>query len=358
MKREMESDPTLSVYSEAKSEYMFQLCSYLTPAYFTFYVDLYERAKSETANEPKKQLWQLQNLLAEIENWNMERVAREVTGIQSKTECDFLEDLLTAVFIAHTKVLTAIRINSRQKKVQITVPKIDHFLLKVFIETSQMLWQNAYLFRENITGMEKQQNYKQIQSLIENGIRAAIRVMVPVKSLLKDCMAAGEESSDSEEELEEKPEEKPVEKPVEKPEEKPEEKPVEKPEEKPEETPVEVHPVVAALLDESKEVATLETKQKAEVNVIKNEIIAPQSNLIVVDDEPQVSFSDYETIFDMGEAEGNTIQPTQFHEMGDYDEAEPELKILDDVGVPLSGDDCDIEESGSSSSGAIEFEEL
>lgn len=338
----MESDPTLSVYSEAKSEYMFQLCSYLTPAYFSFYVDLYERAKSETASEPKKQLWQLQNLLAEIENWNMERVAREVSSIQSRANCDFLEDLLTAVFIAHTKVLTAIRINSRQKKVQITVPKIDHFLLKVFIETSQLLWQNAYLFRENVSGMEKQQNYKQIQTLIENGIRAAIRIMVPVKSLLKDCMAAGDDSSDSEEESEVAPAAPAA----------------------PEE---EVHPVVAALLDglddQTKDVTASVPKPKKEVEIVKsevkNEIIPPsQPNLIVVDDEPQVTFSDYETIFDMGEADGNTIQPTQFHEMGDYDEADPELKILDDVGIPLTGDDCDADEGTSSSSGAIEFEEL
>ena len=340
----MESDPTLSVYSEAKSEYMFQLCSYLTPAYFSFYVDLYERAKSETVSEPKKQLWQLQNLLAEIENWNMERVAREVSSIQSRANCDFLEDLLTAVFIAHTKVLTAIRINSRQKKVQITVPKIDHFLLKVFIETSQLLWQNTYLFRENVSGMEKQQNYKQIQTLIESGIRAAIRIMVPVKSLLKDCMATGDDSSDSEEESEGAPTTAAVEL-----------------EEQ------EVHPVVSALLDglddQTKDVTASAPKPKKEVEIVKsevkNEIIPPsQPNLIVVDDEPQVTFSDYETIFDMGEADGNTIQPTQFHEMGDNDEADPELKILDDVGVPLTGDDCDADEGTSSSSGAIEFEEL
>ena len=349
----MESDPTLSVYSEAKSEYMFQLCSYLTPAYFSFYVDLYERAKSETAAEPKKQLWQLQNLLAEIEDWNMERVAREVAGIQTRAACDFLEDLLTAVFIAHTKVLTAIRINNRQKKVQITVPKIDHFLLKVFIETSQLLWQNAYLFRENVSGMEKQQNYKQIQTLIENGIRAAIRIMVPVKSLLKDCMAAGDDSSDSEEETVPEPE----------PELKSEEvKPKSEPEPEPEPEPVEeVHPVGAALTDTTKDI-TAPTKEKPKAVTVnkelKNDIIPPANNLIVVDDEPQVTFSDYETIFDMGEADGNTIQPTQFHEMGDYDEAEPELKILDEEGVPLSGDDCDAEEAGTSSTTAIEFEEL
>lgn len=113
----MESDSAANVYSEAKSEYMMQLCSYLTPAYFQFYLNLLERATSDMKSEPRKYLWQFQNLLAEVEDWNMERVNREVQDIivyVGRNGCDFLEDLLTAVILAHTKVLTAIRISRKQ----------------------------------------------------------------------------------------------------------------------------------------------------------------------------------------------------------------------------------------------------
>ena len=323
----MESDPALSVYSEAKSEYMFQLCSYLAPAYFAFYIDLYERAKQETSGEPKRQLWQLQNFLAEIEDWNMERVSREVNGIQTRAACDFLEDLLTAVFVAHTKVLTAIRVNSRQKKVQLTVPKIDHFLLKVFIETSRLLWQNVYLFRENLGGSEKQQNYRQIQALIEQGIRSAIRAMVPVKNLLKDCLAGSTDGdSDSDEEVRPLPE------------------------------VAEVKEEVAAPLPEVTAPLPEVAELKEEVEV-KNEIVQPtDSPLIIVDAEPQVAFSDYETIFDTEDSEGNLIQPSHFPEAGDYDE--PGLEILDDIGVPLSADDCDNIQDDAASLGPLEADEL
>ena len=187
----MESDSIANVYSEAKSEYMLQLTQYLTPAYFRFYLDLLARAKDEMKDEPKRYLWQFQNLLAEIEDWNMERVTREIANINADVErsgCDFLEDLLTAVFIAHTKVLAAVRLNSKTKNVQISLPKIDRFLFKVYCECSRLLWQSAYLFRENVGSMEKQQNYRQIQSIINDGIKAAIRSLVPVKSVLKDCI--------------------------------------------------------------------------------------------------------------------------------------------------------------------------
>lgn len=354
----MEGDPALSVYSEAKSEYMFQLCSYLAPAYFAFYIDLYERAKQETEAEPKRQLWQLQNFLAEIEDWNMERVSREVAGIQTRAACDFLEDLLTAVFVAHTKVLTAIRLSSRQKKVQLTVPKIEHFLLKVFIESSRLLWQNVYLFRENIGGAEKQQNYRQIQSLVEQGIRSAIRAMVPVKNLLKDCLAgAADDGSDSEEET--APAETKASEAVASEEAAPSEttasevttSEVTTAEAAPSE---ELHPVMKALLE------PLPVDQPAAE--VKNEIISPKvaaaaaPPLIIVDDEPKVSFNDYETIFDSDDSDGNQIQPSQFHEAGDYDE-EPGLEILDDVGVPLSASDCDNLDEGADL-GPLDAEEL
>lgn len=369
----MESDNALNVYSEAKSEYMFQLCSYLTPAYFSFYLDLLERAKSETAAEPKKHLWQFQNLLAEIEDWNMERVSREVAGILTRANCDFLEDLLTAVFIAHTKVLTAIRLNSKQKKVQITVPKIDHFLLKVFCETSRLLWQSAYLFRENVSGMEKQQNYRQVQGIIENGIRSAIRAMVPVKSLLKDCVHGGPDDEDSDEEEEAEAAPAPAPEPVVEP--APALEPVVEPAPEPvvEAIP---EPVVEAIPEpvpepeavqkdtkplHVEEMKTISEQTDASVTVPelasdspRNEIVQPPHNLIVVDDAPQVAFSEYETIFDTENSDGNYIQPTQFHEAESYEDSA--IEILDEVGVPLDADDLDTVDGDGSK--AIEFEEL
>ena len=113
------SDPILSVYSDARVEYTKQLCVFLVPAYFQFFIDLLEKAKQSMSQEPKKILWQFQNFLNEIHDWNMEKVNNEIHTIYTNCGCDYLEDLLTAVFIAHTKVLTAIRLSSNNKKVEI-----------------------------------------------------------------------------------------------------------------------------------------------------------------------------------------------------------------------------------------------
>jgi hypothetical protein len=182
------TDSVLSVYSDARSEYTKQLCIYLVPAYFQFFLNLLEKAKQISVNEPKRVLWHFQNLLNEIHDWNMEKVNNEINQINNNSGCDYLEDLLTAVFIAHTKVLTAIRLSSNKKKIQITVPKVEHFLFKVLCECSKLLWSSTYLFRDGISSVEKQQNYRTIEQQLTEGIHQAIRSLVPVKSILKDFM--------------------------------------------------------------------------------------------------------------------------------------------------------------------------
>ena len=203
----MNRDSVLSVYSDARTEYTKQLCVFLVPAYFQFYVELLEKAKRIMIQEPKRALWQFQNYLNEIHDWNMEKVVTEIHVIQANSGCDYLEDLLTAVFIAHTKVLTAIRLSTNNKKVEINIPKVEHFLFKVLCETSKLLWSSTYLFRDGIPGMEKQQNYRNIENMLHEGIVQAVRSLVPVKSILKDFVnhdSASKEDDDSDEETEKK----------------------------------------------------------------------------------------------------------------------------------------------------------
>jgi hypothetical protein len=191
----MNSDSIVSVYSDTRSEYTKQLCIFLVPAYFRFFVDLFTKAKQSA--DPKKALWQFQTYLNEIHDWNMEKVQNEINTINTNAGCDYLEDLLTAVFIAHTKVLTAIRLSANNKKVEITIPKVDHFLFKVLCEISKLLWSSTYLFREDISGIDRQQNYKLIEGMIGEGISQAIRSLVPVKSILKNLVNHEDEKDDS-----------------------------------------------------------------------------------------------------------------------------------------------------------------
>ena len=178
--------PEISVYGEAKGEYTRQLCVFLVPCLESYFLELLEEARTQSPN-PLKVLWQFQTLLQGIPDWNQDKVVRETDKIQKDCKCDYLEELLTAVFIAHTKVLSAIRLTTKQKKLQITIPKLDHFIHRVLSESARTLWTNAFLFAET-NSIDKQKNLRQVSGLLQESVLQGIRGLLPVKSILREYL--------------------------------------------------------------------------------------------------------------------------------------------------------------------------
>jgi hypothetical protein len=204
----------VSVYAEAKGEYTRQLCQFLTPALQKYFLDMLDIAK-ERETDAKKHLLSFQTLLEGVSEWNNDKVQRDTQNIAITTQCDYLEELLTAVFIAHTKVLSAIRLTNTQKKLQITIPKLEHFLHRTLIECARLLWTNTFLFTNSGSPLERQKNMRQIESLITEGVLQGVRSMLPVKSILREYLNTHEnetvdehDEEEEEEEEEEKEEEK------------------------------------------------------------------------------------------------------------------------------------------------------
>lgn len=207
-----------SVYAEAKGEYTRQLCQYLVPAIHKYFLELFDNAK-EQEPEVKKQLVQFQTLLEATSEWNVDKVQRETQRILISTQCDYIEELLTAVFIAHTKVLSAIRLTNKQKKLQITIPKLEHFLHRTLTECARHLWNNTFLFSSSYTPLERQKNMRQVEGLISEGVLQGVRTMLPVKSILREYLAGDESESEYEtdSESDEESDEEVVEKPIDPP---------------------------------------------------------------------------------------------------------------------------------------------
>ena len=198
------SGESVGVYAEAKGEYTKQLCQFMLPALQQYFLDMLDDAKQKEP-VPTKVLLMFQQLLEGVPDWNVDKVQRETSTLSAATHCDYLEELLTAVFIAHTKVLSAIRLTSRQKKLQITIPRLEHFLHRTFTECSRLLWSNIYLFSTTSPSIERQKNLRQIESILHDGIQQAIRGMLPVKNILREYLRddEGEEEEEEEEAKEE-----------------------------------------------------------------------------------------------------------------------------------------------------------
>ena len=101
----------MNVLVEAKTEYTKQLISILTPQLYIGIQSIYTAASDYCDKSGDKNIWsKFQYLLARTPSWNQEKLDNEFKRIIKITECDYIEDLLTAVFVSHTKIYSSIRL--------------------------------------------------------------------------------------------------------------------------------------------------------------------------------------------------------------------------------------------------------
>ena len=109
------NDPNwaLHVLVDAKTEYTKQLQDLLTPHIYEGISSLYGDAKQICHKHKNPQvLITFQKFLRNIPKWKVDILRNEHSRILESSHCDFFDDLITAVFVSHTKVLTAIKIHS------------------------------------------------------------------------------------------------------------------------------------------------------------------------------------------------------------------------------------------------------
>ena len=179
---------------EVKQEYTKQLSNLLVPVLYEGLASIYSEAKRTRTDTPMKMF---QILLSKIPNWNQNIIQNEYNRIISKTQCDWLNDLITAVFISHAKILSSIKTKKKGKTLNLKVPNGDYFIHKAYIECARQFWKNPYLFLDNINTIEYQRNMRESELIIEQAINETIRKLLPVRNILQQYIAIDDESETS-----------------------------------------------------------------------------------------------------------------------------------------------------------------
>jgi len=175
-----------TIFSHAKMEYTCQLIDTLTPQFFDGIQSIYDEAKVvHKTNYNKSILLIFRSFLEKVPSWSNEIVETETNRIIKISNCDWLDDLITAVFISHTKILTSIGSNNNNSMIDLVIPKTINFIHKCYINIAREIWKNPYLYIENVSGYEYQKNMRTIELLIKESIENTIRKLLPVKEILK-----------------------------------------------------------------------------------------------------------------------------------------------------------------------------
>jgi len=183
-------DFNVSSLHESKNEWGARLVTILTPLVTEGLKSIFDEAINlcKTNNEMDKYLMTFQNFISRIPKWNSTIIEIEKNRIVEKSRCSYLEDLITCVHIIQLKLLTAIRVGQKQKKIDISIPKLEDFIHKVYINVARKIYKNVYLYEINIPPLQIQKHHRELEIIIQECILNTVRESIPIESILRAYM--------------------------------------------------------------------------------------------------------------------------------------------------------------------------
>jgi len=191
---------------EVKRDYTKQLCNLLVPVMYEGILSLYNTAKKARNDVPMK-MFQL--VLSKVPDWNQHTITTEYNRIIAKTNCEWINELITAVFISHAKILSSIKTKKKTKTLNLKIPNGDYFIHKAYIECARQFWKNPYLLFDEVNSIEYQRNLRDSELIIEQCIEESVRKLLPIRNILQQYIAIDEDSSSSSSSDDEEPEQPP-----------------------------------------------------------------------------------------------------------------------------------------------------
>jgi hypothetical protein len=183
-------DFNVSSLHESKNEWSARLIHIFTPLIIEGYKSIFNEAVQlcKQNNEMDKYLMTFQNFISRVPKWNSAIIEQERKRIHDKSCCGYLEDLITCVHIIQLKILTSMRAGNKQKKINITIPKLDEFVHKIYINVARKVYKNVYLFELNVPPLQTQKYHRELEILVQECILITIRESIPVENILRAYM--------------------------------------------------------------------------------------------------------------------------------------------------------------------------
>ena len=183
-------DFNVSSLHESKNEWGARLLTILTPLIIEGFKSIFDESITlcKTNGEMDKYLMTFQNLIARIPKWNANIIETERKRIIEKSCCNYLEELVTCVHIIQLKLLTAMRVGQKQKKIDINIPKLDDFIHKAYVNVARKIYKNVYLFEINNMPLQVQKNNREMELIVQECILNAVRESIPIESILRAYM--------------------------------------------------------------------------------------------------------------------------------------------------------------------------
>jgi len=172
----------LNIMVEAKREYMGQLYLIMCPPMIEVFQDMYDEATK--LSKGRKTLIMFQKLLKEVPNWSNAMSKQHSDNIANR--CAWFNDLVAAVFVACTKILSAVRLKADNKKISLKLPTNEVFIQTCYNNVAKDLYKDPYVFHEEQSEYARDDELTRRFSVC---IEATIKELIPVQEILQTYMS-------------------------------------------------------------------------------------------------------------------------------------------------------------------------
>src|SRR5210317_1596557 len=179
----------LNIMVEAKKEYMNQLYLLMCPPMIEVFQDMYDEAAK--LSKGRKTLIMFQKLLKEVPNWSNAMSKQHTDNIANR--CAWFNDLLAAVFVASTKILSAVRLKADNKKISLKLPSNEVFIQTCYNNVAKDLYKDPYIFSESQNEHARNDKLFDRFTMV---IEASVRELIPVQQILQTYMNNEKEDID------------------------------------------------------------------------------------------------------------------------------------------------------------------
>jgi hypothetical protein len=158
------------------------------------YAPIYQGIKSmwnDSKNHalPKEVYQEFQNRLTRVRKWNQDIIDHEYNRIVTKTKCEWLNNLITRIFIVNTQILAATNMNRNNCNIKVKVPPAEKFIHCCYMECARSFFENALLMEDRpytTSRVEQSKNLQKSYKLIRECIENTIRNLLPIENIVNE----------------------------------------------------------------------------------------------------------------------------------------------------------------------------
>jgi hypothetical protein len=166
-----------AILVEAERKFMIKLCNAMTPVMIDSFYEMYKKAIE--VSKGRQTLIHYQTLLQEVPHWNNTIVKQHADAIIKS--CSMFPNLLAAVFVISVKIMSAVRISSDSKKINIKLPSNDVFVHSCYIAVAKSLYEDPYVI---VDKMSDQDRRIKMGARFSELIKEVVDDFIPVQQIL------------------------------------------------------------------------------------------------------------------------------------------------------------------------------